>query len=84
MELANGLLVRNTCTCGVTFLDAEDWRDHMPCPGSATEQAFEAGAAVAFAIIGMAEAIRERYAEPRCERCGRSYGRCAVTWCGSV
>jgi hypothetical protein len=22
------------CTCGEKFLDAEDYRDHLPCPGS--------------------------------------------------
>jgi hypothetical protein len=22
------------CTCGKRFLDAEDYRDHLPCPGS--------------------------------------------------
>ena len=26
-----------TCTCGGTFLDAEDFRDHMPCPGTAAD-----------------------------------------------
>ena len=22
------------CTCGVSFLDAEDYRDHLPCQGT--------------------------------------------------
>lgn len=22
------------CTCGSKFLDAEDYRDHLPCPGN--------------------------------------------------
>lgn len=26
------------CTCGVRFLDAEDFRDHLPCPGTAAQQ----------------------------------------------
>lgn len=26
------------CTCGQKFLDAEDWRDHMPCEGTRDEQ----------------------------------------------
>lgn len=26
------------CTCGHQFIDAEDFRDHMPCPGSEVEQ----------------------------------------------
>jgi hypothetical protein len=26
------------CTCGHRFLDAEDFRDHLPCPGTAQEQ----------------------------------------------
>jgi hypothetical protein len=29
--------MNNNCTCGVKFMDAEDWRDHMPCPGNALE-----------------------------------------------
>lgn len=28
----------NTCSCGEKFRDAEDWRDHMPCPGTPSEQ----------------------------------------------
>lgn len=28
----------NTCTCGERFRTAEDWRDHLPCPGTASEQ----------------------------------------------
>lgn len=32
----------NQCTCGKTFRDGEDFRDHMPCPGSAMEQSFAA------------------------------------------
>lgn len=28
----------NTCTCGCRFIDGEDWRDHMPCPGSRVER----------------------------------------------
>jgi hypothetical protein len=28
----------DVCTCGHSFIDAEDFRDHMPCPGSAGEQ----------------------------------------------
>ena len=28
----------DTCTCGGSFRDPEDWRDHMPCPGSEAEQ----------------------------------------------
>lgn len=31
------------CTCGEKFLDAEDWRDHLPCPGSPEEQAYARG-----------------------------------------
>lgn len=30
--------MNNTCTCIKKFVDAEDFRDHMPCPGSASEQ----------------------------------------------
>lgn len=26
------------CTCGASFRLAEDYRDHLPCPGSETEQ----------------------------------------------
>jgi hypothetical protein len=32
-----------TCTCGDKFRSAEDFRDHMPCPGSEAERAFERG-----------------------------------------
>ena len=28
-----------TCTCGNKFMDAEDFRDHLPCPGSEAERA---------------------------------------------
>lgn len=28
----------DTCTCGMTFRTAEDWRDHMPCPGNETDR----------------------------------------------
>ena len=31
------------CTCGEKFRDAEDFRDHLPCPGSPTEQAYAKG-----------------------------------------
>jgi len=31
------------CTCGDKFRDAEDFRDHLPCPGSPAEQAYERG-----------------------------------------
>lgn len=34
--------MNDTCTCGDHFLDAEDFRDHMPCPGSNKEQATNA------------------------------------------
>jgi hypothetical protein len=27
------------CKCGWRFMDAEDYRDHLPCPGSLAEQA---------------------------------------------
>lgn len=30
--------MNNTCTCGIKFMDAEDWRDHMPCPGNDKEK----------------------------------------------
>ncbi len=29
--------MNTTCTCGLEFRDVEDWRDHMPCPGSELE-----------------------------------------------
>jgi hypothetical protein len=32
-----------TCTCGSRFMDAEDFRDHLPCPGSPEEQAHARG-----------------------------------------
>lgn len=32
----------DACTCGVRFMTAEDWRDHMPCDGSPLEQAARA------------------------------------------
>jgi hypothetical protein len=31
------------CTCGEKFRDAEDFRDHLPCPGSKEKQAFDQG-----------------------------------------
>jgi hypothetical protein len=31
------------CTCGEGFMSAEDFRDHLPCPGSEAEQAHERG-----------------------------------------
>ena len=31
------------CTCGQKFMDAEDFRDHLPCPGSPAEQAYARG-----------------------------------------
>lgn len=30
--------MRDTCTCGASFRTGEDWRDHMPCPGSEVER----------------------------------------------
>lgn len=33
------------CTCGHKFMDAEDCRDHLPCPGSEIEIARKQGAA---------------------------------------
>lgn len=32
----------DTCTCGGNFLDAEDFRDHLPCPGTDGERAIDA------------------------------------------
>jgi hypothetical protein len=26
--------MNNICTCGNKFMDAEDFRDHIPCPGN--------------------------------------------------
>lgn len=31
----------NNCTCGVRFMDAEDFRDHLPCSGSARDRLVE-------------------------------------------
>jgi hypothetical protein len=39
------------CSCGGRFIDAEDFRDHLPCPGSASEQAYAAGERAAEARI---------------------------------
>jgi hypothetical protein len=34
-----GLMDRTgECRCGGYFLDAEDYRDHLPCPGDASEE----------------------------------------------
>lgn len=33
------------CTCGAKFMDPEDFRDHLPCPGSEAEQARRQGRA---------------------------------------
>lgn len=30
--------IDNSCTCGQTFLDAEDFRDHLPCTGNTEQQ----------------------------------------------
>jgi hypothetical protein len=46
------------CTCGGRFMDAQDWRDHMPCPGTEQEQATarEAEARVLWAHLVSAHA----------------------------
>ena len=44
----------DTCTCGGKFLDAENFRDHMPCEGSAAERATK----TAFSDGGKAERLR--------------------------
>jgi len=31
------------CSCGQKFRTGEDFRDHLPCPGSAAEQAYRKG-----------------------------------------
>jgi len=31
--------MKGNCICGEHFRDAEDYRDHLPCPGSPEEQA---------------------------------------------
>ena len=34
---------KGACTCDKKFRDAEDFRDHLPCPGSPAEQAHARG-----------------------------------------
>jgi hypothetical protein len=45
------IVAGNTCTCGSRYMDAEDFRDHMPCEGSESEQAFASGGRVERAKI---------------------------------
>ncbi len=35
------------CTCDLKFMDAEDWRDHMPCPGNDADKLREANKEIA-------------------------------------
>lgn len=45
------------CTCGSKFMDPEDFRDHLPCPGSEAERVHQQGRAeMLFEILA---ALRE-------------------------
>lgn len=36
-------MASDQCTCGEKFLDAEDFRDHLPCPGDKAARAWSEG-----------------------------------------
>jgi len=44
-----------TCTCGGRFMDAEDFRDHLPCDGSPLERAQVEVARLRAALVWIAD-----------------------------
>jgi len=57
----------STCTCGATFRTGEDYRDHMPCPGTGEEQETQRIAALLKQVTDAADDVQKKFVQLQIE-----------------
>ena len=64
-------MTSDTCTCGKSFRGGEDYRDHLPCPGSKEDQLRAALKRLIDRVLALQFGCRCAYWDDRCLNCKR-------------